>query len=134
MIKARVTIDYKNLNLLKGNLQKNISKKATRAGVKPLITAVKSAAPFQSGALKKSIGSKVDARKGSVVAYGIVGPKSKYQVIWKGKVRKPSRYAHLQNKAQFLKTAWNASKDSCISIMQEVFAREINAALSKQGN
>lgn len=67
---------------------KNATKRAVRRAVKPLRTKVREDAPARTGALRKSISSKVDGRKAEDV-FAVVGPRSKYEKA--GKI--PNKYA-----------------------------------------
>ena len=134
MIKANVKLDTSKLKKLKDNLQRNIMKKAIRAGSKVMVTDLRSRVPVVSGSLKKSIASKVDSLKGSTTAYGVVGPRSKFVKMVKGKKHQPSRYAHFLEvgkfKRPFLLPAWNAKRNIYLNTVKQVIATEINNTLS----
>ncbi len=126
--------DFSKLHALQDALQKKILKKAIRAGTKLVLAAVRGRVPVASGALKKSLTSKVDSAKGSTTVYGIVGPRSKWQKVFKGKVKKPSRYAHFIERGRFarpfLMPAFQANKQAYLNAVQDVVAAEIKAVLS----
>ncbi len=126
--------DFSKLHQLKDSLQKKILKKAVRAGCKQVIAAVRSSAPQDSGALRQSISSKVDAVKGTTHVYGVVGPRSKWTKKVGGSVKKPSRYAHFIEEGRFrrpfLVPAWQSSGKSALDTMQQVIASGIDEVLS----
>jgi len=85
---------------LKGEVRKNIAKKALKAAVKPVIAAAKARVPKRYGALRQSIGS-IEKKYPSNVVVTVVGPrrghKSKLRdkLSAKGIKVEPANYAHL---------------------------------------
>lgn len=129
MITTKLKLDLSRLSALKSNISRNITKKALRAGTKIVLQAVRQAVPVVSGALKKSLASKVDAKKGELVAFGIVGPRSKFVKVVRGVAKKPSRYSHFLESGRhprpFLRPAWAATHQRAIEAMQTVLESEI---------
>ena len=123
----KVTVKSKIPNMLRQI--KNATKRAVRAACKQIVADVKARVPIDSGALRQSISSKVDAVRGETVVYGVVGPRSKFVKVIKGKPRKPSHYAHLIEKGRFrrpfLAPAWQANSERYLETMQEVLKQEI---------
>lgn len=127
-MKAKVQVTTK-LSAVQRQL-KNINKKAIRAGTALVLKAVRAGVPVRTGALKKSLTSKVDSAKGETNAYGIVGPKSRFKmVLANGKVKHPSRYAAPLEKADngrpFLLPVWNANKDKYLAAVRDRYAEEM---------
>ena len=133
MITARIEVNIQRLKELPERLQKNTYKRAIRAGANVLKADIKANVATRSGALRQSITVKVDTARGETVAYGVVGPKSKYTKAWKGRTVKPSRYAAPLEKGKFkrpfLLPAWNANKSKYLAAIQAVIAKEIQTQL-----
>jgi HK97 gp10 family phage protein len=112
---------------------KNLNKRAMRRGVKLVLAAVRTSAPVASGALRKSLTSKVDSIKGSTSAYGIVGPKSAFKIMFRGKPKQPSRYAHFIERGKyarpFLLPAWQTNKARFLSEVARATAEGMGQAL-----
>lgn len=129
----KVTTNFDKLRQLKDAMQKRITKKAVRAGVKLIIATVRSKVPTRTGSLKKSLSSKVDSAKGSTIVYGIIGPRSSWTKTVNGRLIKPSRYAHLVEKGKyrrpFLLPSWQSNKGTYLKKVQEVIADEIKSIL-----
>lgn len=97
---SEIKLDLSGLKKLQGRGFKNLLKKATRAGAAIAVADMRAAAAFETGALKKSIASKVDGDNDS--AFAVVGPRTKYTF----RRQTPARYAHLTlRKANFLEAA-----------------------------
>jgi hypothetical protein len=108
---------------------KNIDKKSLRVGVKLIVVALRATAPKETGALRKSFTSKVDSPRGSMSAYGIAGPKSKFIMALAGKKpRHPSRYAAPLEKSPngkpFLMPAWRGNRAAYIAAVRDKYAEE----------
>ena len=128
---TKIILQLQKMKQVQDRMMKGVYKKAVRAGTKLIIADLKNNVPVLSGALKKSISSKVDSAKGSTVAYGIVGPRSKFIQAFKGKIVKPSRYAAPLDKVHpFLLPAWESNKAAYIDQVQQVVAAELKSALS----
>lgn len=78
-------------------VQRKVGRQAVSAGATPISKAAQEGAAEETGALKLALkgGKKVKAYKNSGVAVAIVGPRTNVQTEYKGKVRKPFKYAHL---------------------------------------
>ena len=113
---------------------KNINKKAMRAGAKVVLDAVKGNVPIDSGALRQSLSTKVDSLKGEVIAYAVVGPRSRYTKAVGGQVKKPSRYAHFIESGKFarpfLMPTFQANKTAFLKTVSDVTANEIKKAIN----
>lgn len=124
-------VDTQKLDKLRAAMGKRILKKAMRAGLRPVVAGMRSRVPVRSGALKKSISTKVDSKKDGLRVYGVVGPRSKFQKIVKGRVKKPSKYSHFINKIHHYLESMGSLIPGTNKIMQDVIARETQAVLSK---
>ncbi len=125
MIKTSVTLNVGVLPLLKDRLQKNIYKKAMRAGSKAVVDDLRGTAPVVSGALKKSITNKVDSYRNGLLSYAVIGPRSKYTLKYKGELRKPSKYAHLvEAKHPFIAPAASKSQ-TYLTVLEKVVSDEV---------
>lgn len=90
MGKLKVTKDPKKTAEAIKRKSKNQAKKAMRRIMKTAVQDMRGLVPVQTGALKASIASKVDAAgKGKGAVYGVVGVRSRYEK--KGKI--PNLYA-----------------------------------------
>lgn len=101
MIEAQFNNDRdptKALDGLKKAVQNKIVRRAIRSASAPVKKAIKQQSPKESGALKKSIANKMRTTKGGAVVYNVLGPKRKYSMEFKGKIRKPEKYARLVEK------------------------------------
>lgn len=87
------------LKELKGAVQRRVMRKAVRAGAKPLVAAMRAAAPKDTGTLKKSIGVRITTtRKKDVVA--IVGPKRRFVRVVRGRKYVATKYRHLAERGR----------------------------------
>lgn len=87
----------RTLKTLGDKVQKKVLRGAVTAGARPIQRAAKSKARKQSGLLKKSLGTKVRANKNGTVTARI-GPRTNIEGTYKGRKRRPARYAHLVEK------------------------------------
>ncbi len=141
----------RNLALLGKKMETSIGRKAVRAGLKPIQTAMEqNAARHQvTGALAKSIISVIKAKKGAVD--GRVGPDKNFAVPLPGRtkrrkgltglvggreqlMRKPQKYAHLiefgtyRSRAfPFMRPAFDAQKGTAEQILADTLWSEIEA-------
>jgi hypothetical protein len=130
MFKAKFDLDLSKLKTLKDNVQKKILKKAVRAGIKPLLTDLRSKVPMSTGSLKKSLASKVDSVKGETTTYGVVGPRSKWKKVVKGRMFWPARYAApLNARKRFLQSTWSGGVKTYLQQVEQVIAQEIKSVL-----
>ena len=122
-------LDFRKLHQLKDNLQKNILKKAIRAGAKLVLAAVRRRVPVKSGTLRRALATKVDAIRGTVSVYGLIGVRRRYSRTIRGRLVKPSRYAHFielgRHARPYLRPAWEAGRAGYIAAVADVVAREI---------
>lgn len=129
---SRAKSDFAKLTKLQRQL-KNINKKGMRAGAKLVVQAIKAAAPVDSGALRQSIASKVDAMKGETTAYAVAGPRSSYMRAAGGWLKRPAKYAHLVERGRFarpfLAPAWQANRQPFLARVEEVVGRELRGVI-----
>ena len=85
----------KKFKRLGSTVQRRVVRRPLTAALSPILKGAKREAPKESKALSKSIGKKVKTYKGAV--WGAVGPRTgdRYTVEYQGRLRVPSRYAHL---------------------------------------
>jgi hypothetical protein len=134
MMKLTVKSDFSKIEKLAARLEKNLYKRAVRAGAKLCVADLRNRVPLVSGALKKSIAAKVDSPKGQTSAYAVIGPRSKY-VFAKGGVKKqPARYFHFIDSGKFAKPVlypvMAAGERNYIQAMEDVISQEINKVLN----
>lgn len=152
-IATHVVTDLRGLEALqKLAQQRAAATKAVRAGAKIVQKAAKPRAPKRkgSGALRTSIGLK--AQKGKRVktlAFAVIGARTKVVRMFKGRMIKPSKYAHLVEKGTkahtvgkrkhpgakakpFLAPALRSSEAAVSAEMMRVLQQEIAKALAKQ--
>jgi len=121
----------KTLAKMVERLKKNAGKRAMRQACKPIVAALRAVLPRRTGALKKSISSKVDTKKGGLTAYGVVGARSKYQ---RGPIR-PVRYI---GKLEFgtkripprhyIRSVWERFRRTFFSTVAAIYKQEISEA------
>ena len=87
-------------------VQRKVLRAAVTAAATPVSKAAKANAAKESGLLKKSLGRKIVTNKKRQSVTAIVGPRRGVSAQYKGKLRKPSRYAHLVEKG-FIDQAGN---------------------------
>lgn len=111
---------------------KNALNKAAQIGLKEARNRVR----VESTALKKSLVKRAKTYSEGV-AYVIVGPNRKYQINYKGKRRRPVKYAHLVEFGHkgapprpFLRPAFETTKEK----MKRKYAQEIGSSLKRVAN
>src|SRR5258706_7286780 len=133
-------------------VQRKVGRQAVSAGATPISKAAQEKAAEETGALKLALkgGKKVKAYKNGGVAVAIVGPRTNVQTEYKGKVRKPLKYAHLVEGGHidehgnhipgkpFLRPAFDENEGKSLDIVKEKFAvgvvREAKKALIEGGS
>jgi hypothetical protein len=84
------------LRELPDRIERKVLRQAINVATTPAVRAAKRLAPKgESGLLKKSIGKKIKTYKRTNTAVALVGPRKQTVGEYKGKPRKPSKYAHL---------------------------------------
>jgi hypothetical protein len=133
-MKLRVKTDFSKIQKLADRLEKNLYKRAVRAGAKLCVADLRNRVPMVSGALKKSIAAKVDSPKGQTSAYAVIGPRSQYVKTVNGIKKQPARYFHFIDSGRFAKPilypVMAAGEQKYIRAMQEVISQEINKVLN----
>ena len=79
-------------------VQRKLLRQAVNAAATPVVKAAKSNAAKDSGLLKKAMGKKIVTNTKTQSATAVIGPRRDVSGMVNGKVRKPSRYAHLVEK------------------------------------
>jgi len=74
---------------------KQYLRKGVRAAGGVILKTARPLVPKESGTYKKSLAMRVKDRRRDKVSVAVVGARQKYFKEWKGKIRKPSKYAHL---------------------------------------
>jgi hypothetical protein len=125
---SKVIVDLSILNDFQDRLKKNVLKKAVRAGAKLAVADMRTNVAVRTGALKKSISSKVDSPKGGLISYALIGPRSAYTMKIKGtdRIAKPSRYAHFTLKTKNFLTSAIAKTETYLKRIMDVLTEEIN--------
>ncbi|HEV2294091.1 MAG TPA: HK97-gp10 family putative phage morphogenesis protein [Tepidisphaeraceae bacterium] len=88
----------KLFNTLGERVQRRVLRSAVNAAGTPVLKAARRNAAKESGTLKKALGKKVKTSKDKKAVTAIIGPRRGVTGTYRGKVRKPSRYAHLVEK------------------------------------
>lgn len=132
MIIAKFKLEINKLIKLQQRLEKNLYKRAVRAGAKLAVADIRGLVPVVSGTLKKSISVKVDSPKGQTQAYAVIGPRSDYTKTVNGVLKKPSRYAHFVDHGKFHTTPFiapaMAMSQKYLNAIQSVIKAEIEGA------
>src|SRR4051812_47249427 len=79
-------------------VQRKVLRSAVSVAATPVVKAAKQNANKESGLLKKSLGKKIVTNKQKQSVTAVIGPRRDVSGTYKGKRRKPSRYAHLVEK------------------------------------
>jgi hypothetical protein len=128
-LKGDLDIDKKLDNLL-GAVRNKHLKRAFRAATKEILQKAKGLVPVRSGALRKSLSTKVDASRDRSSVYGLVGARSKFTATYNGQKIRPSRYSHLvQKKTPFLTTAFNRPQAS--NTINDILRKGVAEELAK---
>ena len=80
---------------LPSKVRSNVENKALRRVSKPMIAAVRAAAPVRSGQLRKSIGRVIRTYRRSGTKVAVIGPRHGFSKEWKGRTIDPAKYGHL---------------------------------------
>lgn len=124
-------------------VHRKLLRQAVNVAATPVVKAAKQNAKKESGLLKKSLGKKIvtNTKRQSVTA--IIGPRRDVTGTYKGKVRKPSRYAHLVEKGHidqagryipaqpFLNPALASTQSQSLGILQSKLADGVVKEASK---
>jgi HK97 gp10 family phage protein len=133
----------RKLRTLGDRVQRRVLRSAVNASASPVVKAAKRKAKKQSGTLKKSLGKKVLTNKKHQSVTALVGPRKGVQGTFKGKVRKPSRYAHLVEKGfidehgnhhapqPFLNPAMQETQGEALGIMKSKLAEGVAKEAAK---
>jgi len=92
--------------------------KILRKAARPVQSAIRKAAPVQSGALKRSIGTKVKRYRDGTGYYVIIGPRSGMAVEWNGQTRDPYTYGNIvEARTHFMRTAFQQTRPQALNII-----------------
>lgn len=123
------------MNNLEGKIARSASRRALTKASTPTVKAARARVRKESGTLKKSLDKKVKTYVRSGVVVAIVGPRSGFKGEYKGKVRRPSFYAHLVEfgtsktpARPFLRPAMASTKSRSVSI----YRSEIKGFIDKE--
>ncbi len=140
MVKGKIKFQIdpiKELDTLKKAVQNRILRKAIRAASGILRDDLKASVPVKTGALRTSISTKIGTTRRKDV-YGLVGPRSKYQKVVKGRTYRPAWYASLLNwgtkyirPRQVIIKSWYRKREACMVLMVKVARQEIQKTLRK---
>lgn len=150
-IKVEAFTHFPGLDAIEKTAKKRaITQKAVKAGAKLVQQGAKSRAPKRSGALKTSIGIKAGkGTKGKTIAFAVIGARAKVERTYKGRIAKPSKYAHLVEKGTkahfvrkrrhpgakakpFLAPALEGQRAAVGRAILDALAAEIQKVLAKQ--
>jgi HK97 gp10 family phage protein len=131
----------RKLEALPAQLRKKAYRSALSSGARVIAKAAKrKVGKGESGMLKKSIGIKYLPATTRSQALGLVGPKRGNGGIYNGKLRNPTRYAHLVEKGTrhsaakpFLRPAMIETQSEVFSKMSAMIERAIANELAKGG-
>ena len=85
----------RKLNLRGERVWRKHTKRALRAGARPIVREAKARIEPRSGATKKSLGVVVREYESSQVMIAVIGPRSGYEVEIDGKTHDPAAVGHL---------------------------------------
>jgi HK97 gp10 family phage protein len=131
----------RKLEELPAQLRRKAYRSALSSGARVIAKAAKrKVGKGESGMLKKSIGIKYLPATTRSQALGLVGPKRGNGGIYNGKLRNPTRYAHLVEKGTrhsaakpFLRPAMIETQSEVFSKMSAMIERAIANELAKGG-
>jgi HK97 gp10 family phage protein len=135
----------RTFNTLGERVQRSVLRSAVSVASTPISRAAKANAPRESGLLKKSLGKKVVTNKEKQSVSAIIGPRRNVSGMHKGKLRKPSRYAHLVEKGfidaagrfhppqAFLQPAYDQTQAQVLGVMRDKLATGV-AKEAARGN
>lgn len=124
-------------------VQRRVLRSAVTAASTPVNRAAKARAPKQSGLLKKSLGRKVVTNTKTQTVTAVIGPRTNIVGEFKGKKRKPSRYAHAVEKGfvdaagnfvppkPFLNPAMAATEAQAVGVLQDKLAAGVEREAKK---
>jgi HK97 gp10 family phage protein len=125
----------KRLATLPDRVQRKAMRPAVSAGATMIVRAQKSKAPRESGLLKKSIGKKIVTNKKTQSVTAVIGPRKSVTGEYKGKLRKPSRYAHLADKGFIDESGEHHPGNGFVTTsLDEAGGQALNAMTSKLGD
>ncbi len=121
------------------NVEVKVARKAIRRGINEgtilLVKTAKGRVPRESGALAKSMGRKVKASRKGQRIYGIVGPRSGFTIMWRGRKRNPVKYAHLVEFGHegpkpagphpFMRATWDTTEHMLITLFELGMRKEL---------
>jgi HK97 gp10 family phage protein len=134
----------RRLKKLGEKVYRKVTKQAVGAAATPVVKAAKANVETDSGLLKKSLGKKVVTFKKTQTVAAIVGARRSVEGNVRGKVRKPSRYAHLVEKGHidehgnhipaepFLRPALEQSGAKAMDLMQNKLAAGLEKEAKKR--
>jgi HK97 gp10 family phage protein len=128
---AETLIGEKHLQRILQQLPPALLRKLARTSVgkalTPMVSAAKTKAPRESGLLKKSLGKKIKTYAARNRVVGIAGPRKETVGEYKGKLRRPVRYAHLveMRHQPFMRPAFDQTKGEMITIMKSELAEGV---------
>ena len=127
----------RRLRLLPDKLQSRVVKKGIRAAGKPILKTAKARVPVETGALKKSLGTKLKTYRHSGNSVLIIGPRTDDRYT-KGE-RKPHKYAHLVERGTkhipavpFMRFAFMSQQDTAKREFQKKLEVDVEKELGKQ--
>lgn len=115
---------------LPGKVQKKVLRQGVSAASTPILKAIRGRVPKRSGLTKKSMARKVKTYKSGTVV-SIMGPRKDAAAMYKGKLHKPSKIAHLVEKGHinrdgsltpphpFMRPAFESTKGEALNIMAD---------------
>lgn len=133
----------RKLAKLGDKVHRKVTRQAVNAAATPVVRAAKANVETDSGLLKKALGKKTVTAKDKKSVAALVGARKNVQGEVNGKVRKPSRYAHLVEKGfidqhgvhhppqPFLRPAIESTGEQAVSIMQTKMADGIEREAKK---
>ena len=119
--------------------QRKVLRPAVRAAAKPVVKAARQKVPKKTGALRKSLGTKVKTYTGSQSVVAIVGPRTGFRTVDdNGRANDPARYGHLvelgtKNNAPqpFLRNGFESAKGQSLEMFNARAARGIETEAKK---
>lgn len=131
MFKQRVILQgdralLRQLSFLRKRVATRIIKSAITSAASLALKAAKAKVPVRLGQLKRSLGKKAKAYPKKGVFVVVIGPRSGFKIMDKGKPVNPTQYAHLvelgtqhSEPKPFMRPAFDETRDAMIALAQQ---------------
>lgn len=133
----------RKLQKLGDRIHRKVTRQAVNAAANPILKEAKADVEVDSGLLKKALGKKVITADDKQSVTALIGARKQVQGEVNGKIRKPSRYAHLVEKGfideagnhhppqPYLEPALESAGPQALTILQTKMAQGIEREARK---